>query len=156
MAVSDPEIQPEQVHASLAFPGPLDGKPQYDQVSGSGHVRLGKDGRLRGKFRIKQGDDSNFIAEGAREPSRMEPGCAEPQPRVLGKGRSTSPRSIGASLPDAEEGREVGRCVEGPKVLAERVPEAYLSWLRRRDGGPTAQQRDGRAVATDRVAQAAR
>jgi hypothetical protein len=28
---------------------------EYDQMSGSGSVRLGKDGRLRGKLRIKNG-----------------------------------------------------------------------------------------------------
>ena len=50
-----------------------EGAWEYDQMSGSGHVRLGKDGRLRGKFRIKQGDDSNFIAERAREPDAPIP-----------------------------------------------------------------------------------
>ena len=36
---------------------------EYDQMSGTGSVKLGKDGRLKGKFRIKNGDDSTFIAE---------------------------------------------------------------------------------------------
>lgn len=41
---------------------------EFDQLSGTGQVRLGKDGRLRGKIRIKQGDDSRFVAERAEEP----------------------------------------------------------------------------------------
>lgn len=41
---------------------------EFDQLSGTGQVRVGKDGRLRGKFRIKQGDDSTFVAERAEEP----------------------------------------------------------------------------------------
>jgi hypothetical protein len=41
---------------------------EFDQLSGTGQVRLGKDGRLRGKFRIKQGDDSTFTADRTEEP----------------------------------------------------------------------------------------
>lgn len=44
---------------------------EYDQVSGSGNVRLRKDGRLTGKLKIKDGDESTFIAEKTNEP--MEP-----------------------------------------------------------------------------------
>ena len=29
---------------------------EYDQMSGAGRVKLGKDGRLRGRFKIKDGD----------------------------------------------------------------------------------------------------
>ncbi len=43
---------------------------EYDQMSGTGSVRLGKDGRLTGKIRIKNGDDSTFTAERAEEPGR--------------------------------------------------------------------------------------
>lgn len=50
-----------------------EGAWEFDQRSGSGQVRLGKDGRLRGKFRIKQGDDSTFIAERAEEPREPIP-----------------------------------------------------------------------------------
>lgn len=39
-----------------------------NQVSGTGSVKLRKDGRLSGKFRIKNGDSSTFIAERAEEP----------------------------------------------------------------------------------------
>ena len=41
---------------------------EYDQMSGTGSAKLGKDGRLRGKICIKQADDSTFIAERAEEP----------------------------------------------------------------------------------------
>ena len=42
---------------------------EYDQMSGTGSVNLDKDGRLKGKIRIKDGDDSTFIAERADEPN---------------------------------------------------------------------------------------
>ncbi len=42
---------------------------EYDQVSGTGSVRLGKDGRLKGKLKIKDGDESTFIAERAEAPA---------------------------------------------------------------------------------------
>jgi len=41
---------------------------EFDQMSGSGSVKLGKDGRLKGTFRIKDGDSSTFIAERADAP----------------------------------------------------------------------------------------
>lgn len=46
-----------------------EGAWEYDQMSGSGHVTLRKDGRLHGFFRIKDGDSSTFVAERAEEPS---------------------------------------------------------------------------------------
>jgi hypothetical protein len=46
---------------------------EYDQMSGSGSVRLRKDGTLSGKLRIKNGDSSNFIAERAAEPDEPIP-----------------------------------------------------------------------------------
>ena len=45
-----------------------EGAWEYDQMSGTGSAKLGKDGRLKGKIRIKDGDDSTFIAERAGEP----------------------------------------------------------------------------------------
>jgi hypothetical protein len=41
---------------------------EYDPVSGIGNVRIGKDGRLRGKIKITDGDESTFMAERAEEP----------------------------------------------------------------------------------------
>ena len=45
-----------------------EGAWEYDPVSGTGSVKLGKDGRLRGKIKINNGDDSTFSAERAEEP----------------------------------------------------------------------------------------
>lgn len=41
---------------------------EYDPVSGTGSVKLRKDGRLSGRIKIKNGDESSFIAERADEP----------------------------------------------------------------------------------------
>lgn len=41
---------------------------EYDPVSGTGSVRIRKDGRLAGRIKIKNGDDSTFIAERTAEP----------------------------------------------------------------------------------------
>jgi hypothetical protein len=45
-----------------------EGAWEIDQMSGSGRVKLGKDGRLKGYIKIKNGDDSTFIAERSSEP----------------------------------------------------------------------------------------
>ena len=50
-----------------------EGAWEYDQMSGSGRVTLGKDGRLKGTFRIKDGDSSTFIAVRAEEPDEPIP-----------------------------------------------------------------------------------
>jgi len=50
-----------------------EGAWEYDPVSGSGSVRLRKDGRLSGKIRIKDGDDSTFIAEKTGAPDEPIP-----------------------------------------------------------------------------------
>ena len=50
-----------------------EGAWEYDQVSGTGSVRLRKDGRLAGRIRIKGGDESTFIAERAEEPDEPIP-----------------------------------------------------------------------------------
>ena len=49
------------------------GSWEYDQMSGTGSVKLGKDGRLKGKIRIKNGDDSTFIAERTDPPDKPIP-----------------------------------------------------------------------------------
>jgi hypothetical protein len=46
---------------------------EYDQMSGTGRVTLGKDGRLKGTFRIKDGDSSTFVAVRAEEPDEPIP-----------------------------------------------------------------------------------
>jgi hypothetical protein len=45
----------------------------YDSVSGTGNVRLGKGGRLDGKIKIKNGDESTFIAERTSAPEEPIP-----------------------------------------------------------------------------------
>lgn len=45
-----------------------EGAWEYDQLSGSGSVKLGRDGKLKGMFRIKDGDSSTFVAERAEAP----------------------------------------------------------------------------------------
>lgn len=50
-----------------------EGAWEWDQMSGSGRVTLRKDGKLRGTFRIKDGESSTFIAEGAKAPDEPIP-----------------------------------------------------------------------------------
>jgi hypothetical protein len=45
-----------------------EGAWEYDQMSGTGRVTLARDGRLKGTFRIKDGDSSTFVAERAEPP----------------------------------------------------------------------------------------
>lgn len=46
---------------------------EYDPVSGTGSVKLRKDGRLTGRIKIKNGDESSFVAERAEEPEEPLP-----------------------------------------------------------------------------------
>jgi hypothetical protein len=50
-----------------------EGAWEYDQMSGSGRVTLGKDGRLKGSFRIKDGDSSTFTASRTEDPDEPIP-----------------------------------------------------------------------------------
>jgi hypothetical protein len=50
-----------------------EGAWEYDQMSGSGRVTLGKDGRLKGSIRIKDGDSSTFVAVRTEEPDEPIP-----------------------------------------------------------------------------------
>ena len=45
-----------------------EGAWEYDPMSGSGRVTLGKGGRIKGSLRIKNGDSSTFAAVRAEEP----------------------------------------------------------------------------------------
>ena len=45
-----------------------EGAWEYDPVSGTGSVRRRKDGRLAGKIKVKDGDESTFVAERTAEP----------------------------------------------------------------------------------------
>ena len=62
-------VRPTKTGVSFTWEGAW----EYDQMSGSGSARLGKDGRVRGQIRIKNGDGSTFIAVRAEEPERPIP-----------------------------------------------------------------------------------
>jgi len=61
--------KPTQTGVSFTWEGAW----EYDQMSGSGRVRLGKDGRLKGVLRIKGSVSSEFVAVRADEPSEPIP-----------------------------------------------------------------------------------
>ncbi len=46
---------------------------EYDQVSGTGKVELRKDGLLEGLIKIRNGDQSTFIAERTARPDELIP-----------------------------------------------------------------------------------
>lgn len=50
-----------------------EGAWEYDPMSGSGSVRLAKNGQLRGTLRIKDGDSSSFVAVRTDEPAKPIP-----------------------------------------------------------------------------------
>jgi hypothetical protein len=62
-------VKPTKTGASFTWEGAW----EYDQLSGTGSVKLGKDGRLRGRIRIRDGDESTFIAESANPPAAPIP-----------------------------------------------------------------------------------
>lgn len=43
---------------------------EFDQMSGTGSAKLGSDGKLVGTIRIRNGDDSTFVAERTTRPAR--------------------------------------------------------------------------------------
>lgn len=57
--------------ASISFT--WNGAWEFDQVSGTGNVKLQNDGSLKGRIKIKNGDESTFIAVRADEPSEPIP-----------------------------------------------------------------------------------
>ena len=50
-----------------------EGAWEYDPMTGTGSVRLGKDGRLKGKITIKGGDSSTITAVKTEEPDQPIP-----------------------------------------------------------------------------------
>jgi hypothetical protein len=58
-------VTPTKTGASFTWEGAW----EYDQMTGTGNVRLGKDGKLRGRIKIRNGDESTLIAERAAEPA---------------------------------------------------------------------------------------
>ena len=63
------KVRPNKAGASFTWTGAW----EYDQMSGTGRARLGKDGRLKGTISIKDGDDSTFVAERTVEPAAPIP-----------------------------------------------------------------------------------
>jgi hypothetical protein len=47
-----------------------EGAWQFDRISGTGGVTLGKDGRLKGRIKIQDGDASTFVAARVTEPTQ--------------------------------------------------------------------------------------
>ena len=50
-----------------------EGAWEFDPMSGSGRVKLGQDGRLRGVIKVKNGDESTFIATRSTAPDEPIP-----------------------------------------------------------------------------------
>ena len=46
---------------------------EYDPMTGTGSVKLGKDGKLHGRITIKDGDASTFVAERTSKPANPIP-----------------------------------------------------------------------------------
>lgn len=61
--------RPTKTGVSFAWQGAW----EFDQMTGTGSVKLGKDGKLKGVFKIKHGDESTFFAERADEPTEPIP-----------------------------------------------------------------------------------
>ena len=57
--------------ASLSFT--WNGSWEFEEMSGTGNVKLRQDGRLDGKFAVKNGDRSAFVAERAVPPAHPIP-----------------------------------------------------------------------------------
>lgn len=57
-------VKPTKTGASFTWEGAW----EYDPMSGRGSVKLGKDGRLHGRIKINDGDQSTFVAERAAAP----------------------------------------------------------------------------------------
>jgi hypothetical protein len=62
-------VKPTKTGASFTWEGAW----EYDQMTGTGSVRIGKDGTLRGRIKIRNGDESTFMAERAAAPAEPIP-----------------------------------------------------------------------------------
>jgi hypothetical protein len=61
--------KPTKTGASFTWEGAW----EYDPMSGTGSLKIGKDRKLRGSIKIKGGDESTFLAERAAEPAEPIP-----------------------------------------------------------------------------------
>ena len=62
-------VRPTKAGASFTWSGAW----EYDPMTGTGSVKLGKDGKLRGRIKIKDGDESTFTAERTSVPTSPIP-----------------------------------------------------------------------------------
>lgn len=67
--IANVHVKPTTTGAAFTWEGAW----EYDPMSGTGSVKLGKDGKLRGRIKIEDGDDSPFIAERTLEPEEPIP-----------------------------------------------------------------------------------
>lgn len=65
LLLADLTFEPTKLGASFTWEGAW----ENDQLTGTGSVKLGKDGTLRGKLKIRDGDESTFVARKADKPS---------------------------------------------------------------------------------------
>ncbi len=63
------DVKPTKAGASFTWRGAW----EFDQMSGTGSAKIGKDGKLHGEIKIKDGDESTFVAERASAPSEPIP-----------------------------------------------------------------------------------
>ena len=59
-------VQAKPTKAGMSFT--WQGAWEFDEMSGTGSVKLARDGTLKGTLRIKDGDSGTFIAERAEAP----------------------------------------------------------------------------------------
>jgi hypothetical protein len=64
-----------------------EGAWEFDQMSGTGSVKVGKDRRLRGRINIKGGGESTFIGERTSEPAAPIPDPPSYRDKWSWKGR---------------------------------------------------------------------
>jgi hypothetical protein len=62
-------VRPTKNGASFSWNGAW----EYDQMSGTGSLKPGKDGKLHGRIKIKDSDSSTFIAERTSQPTEPIP-----------------------------------------------------------------------------------
>ncbi len=67
--IAEVNVRPMKAGASFTWEGAW----EYDPMRGTGTVRVGKDGKLYGRIRINDGDESTFLAERTDEPAESIP-----------------------------------------------------------------------------------
>lgn len=67
--IADVSVRATKSGASFTWEGAW----EFDPMSGTGSVRLGRDGKLRGTIKFKDGDTSTFVAVKTEEPTEPIP-----------------------------------------------------------------------------------